>query len=174
MTAAEPAGEYPVCLESWRQAQAPQLGRRKRYPFRLSPSDHQPRPFVFLKITSYADPKRSTVFPGLIDSGAHTSLAPRSLCDRLGIPLNGAPSCSPSSGIDGRDVSAFAHSFTLGVYDEPAIDGRKVADFGPFTAGLQVLNSDFPYVLLGQRDFLARFLFAQSSSQGWFELQWNI
>ncbi len=160
--------------QDWRQARVPTLGKKKRYPFLISAVDRQPRPFVFLKIVSDAAPTRFTVMPGLIDSGAHTSLAPRGLCARLGLDLCAAPRCAPSAGIGGLEVPAYAHSFVLGIYDTPQIDARSIADFGPFPAGLQILNSDFPYVLLGQNDFLSRFHYSQSTTQGWFELQWHI
>lgn len=160
--------------QDWRQTQVLTLGKKKRYPFLVSAIDRQPRPFVFLKIVSDAAPTRFTVMPGLLDSGAHTSLAPRGLCSLLGLDLGAAPRCNPSTGIGGGEVPAYAHSFTLGIYDTPQIDERSIADFGPFPAGLQVLDSDFPYVLLGQNDFLSRFHFSQSMKQGWFELQWHI
>lgn len=169
-----PQSPFTPYRPDWRQARTPTLGKKKRYPFLVSALDWQPRPFVFLKITSHADPTRYAVLPGLVDSGAHTSLAPRSLCAQLGIALTAAPRCASSTGIDGQEVVAYAHSFTIGVYDALPIDARSVADFGPFPAGLQVLDSDFPYILLGQSDFLSRFHFSQSATQGWFELQWHI
>ena len=170
----EPRDFTPV-REDWKSGPGPNgIGKRRRYPMMRAPVDGQSRPIVFTRIAATANHQHPQVFPGLIDTGAPVSLAPRWMCDALGVPFESGTPVAPASGIGGMGGRSFSHQCHFSILRSPLPDPEVEAVFGPFYAPLVFLEEDIPYLLLGQADLLSRFAYTQVPREGWFELEWLI
>ncbi len=158
---------------SWRQARFDAgLGRKRRFPLLIQPNEGFPRPFLFVRIASGRNPRCVLVMPALVDTGAHVSLAPRPVCELLGYDFARGRPRSSSLGICGSTAAAYAHEVVLTVIDRPRNDPDANVVFGPLTLHMDFVDGMFPYLLLGQQDFLRRVRFEQVQAQGYFELEW--
>jgi predicted aspartyl protease len=109
----------------------------------------------------------------LIDTGASVTAVPYSLCNALGHNFEKGTVASSVSGVGGSRRT-FVHATRLTIL-EPVINGVVVSPptpaFEPIDFQFQFIEQHFPYVLLGQKDFLQHFRYVQNGKAGWFSLQ---
>jgi hypothetical protein len=148
-------------------------GKRWRFPFLLLGADPQPRPLLWVRLAAAASPRARLYVPALLDTGAHTSLGPRSLCEDMGLDFASGRLCSASTGIAGQSHAVRSHDTILSVLEPTDMhpDGECAA-FGPMMLPVRFVDASMPYLLLGQADFLCRFSLAMIPRLGYFELEW--
>ena len=126
-------------------------------------------PIVWVKLENLHAPSVLPIeIPALIDTGADGSAIPASLCPYLGHSFEKGQSESAVSGVGQGTVRTFTHSTRMTVYSE---SGDTSEAFEPIDFLCDFIEQDMPFVLLGQRDFLRMFRYAQDGRAGWFSLE---
>ena len=122
-----------------------------------------------------ANPRDASVAPvevrALIDTGAYASAIPASLCQLLGHSFENGTLESSVRGIGNGAIRSFVHSmkFTVLYPEEAGVEIPRT--FEPIEFQCQFIEQSLPYILLGQRDFLRAFRYAQDGHTGWFSLE---
>ena len=133
------------------------------------------RPMVWVSLENAHSPRgQGMVLPALVDTGAVSSMAPRSVCEMLGHVFDSGIDPSMSGGIGSGRVATFRHASRLVVLktpmdDDPPDPASPV--FDPMDVSLRCVDQTLPFVLLGQSDFLNLFIYTQDQREGWFTLQ---
>ncbi|GHT42463.1 hypothetical protein FACS189443_5510 [Planctomycetales bacterium] len=109
----------------------------------------------------------------LIDTGASVTAVPYSLCDALGHNFEKGTVASSVSG-GGGSRRTFVHATRLTILEltkDGTVTIPPIPVFEPIDFQFQFIEQHFPYVLLGQKDFLQHFRYVQNAKAGWFSLQ---
>jgi len=112
-------------------------------------------------------------FPALIDTGADATVIPKKLCVFLGHSFEKGLSESRTAGIGSGEIRTFAHRTKLTVQC-PTIHesfSMNTTTFEPVEFPCDFVEQDMNFILLGQRDFLRMFRYAQDGKEGWFSLE---
>jgi hypothetical protein len=130
------------------------------------------RPIVWVKLENPHDPSALPIeVPALIDTGADTSAVPAQLCPLLGHSFENGISESFASGIGKGKIRTFVHSTKLTVLFPKEAEGDVSQTFETIEFPCDFIEQTMPFVLLGQRDFLRMFRYAQDGHAGWFSLE---
>jgi hypothetical protein len=130
------------------------------------------RPIVGVKLENPHNPSVTPIeVPALVDTGADSVLIPASYCPLLGHSFDKGLSKSATTGVGVGAMRTFKHSTKLTVLfpTEPGVDVPQT--FEPIEFLCRFIDQDLRYVLLGQRDFLRMFRYAQDGHAGWFSLE---
>jgi hypothetical protein len=121
------------------------------------------------------NPHDASILPfevrALIDTGAQACAIPAYLCQTLGHSFEEGVSESYAAGIGAGAVRTFTHSTKLTVLFPNESDTEPPQTFEPIEFSCDFIDQPLPFVLLGQRDFLRLFRYAQDGSAGWFSLE---
>jgi hypothetical protein len=130
------------------------------------------QPIVWVKLENPHDVSVSPVeVRALIDTGAYASAVPAYLCQRLGHTFEDGITESRAAGIGAGTVRTFTHSTKLTMLFPNESDTEPPQTFEPIEFSCDFIEQPLPFVLLGQRDFLRLFRYAQNGSAGWFSLE---
>ena len=130
------------------------------------------RPIVRVKLEYPHDPSALPVeMSALIDTGAFACAVPAHLCRLLGHSFENGLSESFASGIGAGKVRTLTHSTKLTVLFPTELDGEMPQTFEPIEFPCRFIEQSLPFILLGQRDFLHLFRYAQDGHAGWFSLE---
>ena len=134
--------------------------------------DEDQRPTVWVKLENPHDPSVAPVeIQALIDTGACASAIPVRLCRFLGHTFEKGTSESRAAGIGTGSVRTFVHSTKLTVLFPTEPEVEVLQTFEPIEFPCRFIEQNIPFVLLGQRDFLRMFRYAQDGHAGWFSLE---
>ena len=130
------------------------------------------RPLVWAKLENPHDTSGTSIeVQALVDTGAFASAVPAYLCQFLGHSFENGLSESFASGVGAGRVRTFTHSTKLTVLFPTELDGEMPQTFEPIEFPCRFIEQSLPFVLLGQRDFLRMFRYAQDGHAGWFSLE---
>ena len=140
-------------------------GKKAVYPF-----DYHP--IVWVKLENPHDPSALPIeMPALIDTGAYASAVPAHLCPLLGHSFENGISESSVSGIGEGTIRSFTHSTKLTALFPEESDDEMPQTFEPIEFSCNFIEQSMPFILLGQRDFLRMFRYAQDGHAGWFSIE---
>ena len=130
------------------------------------------RPLITVRLENPHDPSAPPIeVPALVDTGADTSAVPAYLCQFLGHTFENGTSEATVSGIGTGTVRSFVHSTKLTVLFPEEPDAEMPQTFEPIEFPCIFIEQNLRFVLLGQRDFLRMFQYAQDGHAGWFSLK---
>ena len=130
------------------------------------------RPMVWVRLENLHDSSAASVdVPALIDTGADFSGIPARFCPLLGHSFENGLSESTVSGVGKGKIRSFVHSTKLTVLFPLKSVGEIPQTFDPIEFPCNFIEQNMSFVLLGQRDFLRMFRYAQDGRAGWFSLE---
>ena len=126
-------------------------------------------PFVRVKLENPHASVQPIEILALVDTGAYASAIPASFCPFLGHSFEKGLSESLTTGIGAGSIRTFAHSTKLTLLS--SMEDGALPAFEPIEFPCGFIEQSLSFMLLGQRDFLRMFQYAQNGKEGWFSLE---
>ena len=129
------------------------------------------RPLVKVRLENPHNPSSLPLeVLALVDTGADSSAIPASFCPFLGHSFENGLAESSVSGVGQGTIRSFVHTTKLTVLFS-AKPNEIPQSFDTVEFPCNFIEQSMSFILLGQRDFLRLFRYAQDGQAGWFSLE---